>query len=98
MLAALNPFLTQYAQETRMYALVVLLGLVATSCFLCAFAVPSRRAPDRRWAAGLAVSLTAIIYTHNWALFFAAALVAAFAVLVVLAPRGDASRCSSRAG
>ena len=88
-LAALNPFLTQYAQETRMYALVVLLGLLATSCFLCAFAVPEPARPDRRWAAGLAVSLIAIMYTHNWALFFTGALVVAFAVLVVLAPRHD---------
>ena len=29
LLAAVNPFLTQYAQEGRMYALVALLGLVA---------------------------------------------------------------------
>ena len=29
LLAATNPFLTHYAQETRMYALVVLLGLLA---------------------------------------------------------------------
>ena len=31
-LAALNPYLTQYAQETRMYSLVVLLSLLATCC------------------------------------------------------------------
>ena len=29
LLAATNPFLTQYAQETRMYALVALLGMLA---------------------------------------------------------------------
>src|SRR6476661_4524639 len=32
-LAATNPFLTQYAQEARMYALVALLGLVACATF-----------------------------------------------------------------
>src|SRR5215213_1251902 len=33
-LAATNPFLTHYAQETRMYALTVLLGLVASAAFV----------------------------------------------------------------
>ena len=33
LVAALNPFVTQYAQEGRMYALVILLGLVSTTCW-----------------------------------------------------------------
>ena len=51
-LAAANPFLTQYAQETRMYALMVLLGLVALVCWLRAFAAdPPEDGSVRRGAA-----------------------------------------------
>jgi len=67
-LAAVNPFLTLYAQEARMYALVALLALVACGLFGRAFAGSGRRLP---WAAGLAVVLALLLYTHNWALFFA---------------------------
>ena len=45
LLAAFNPFLTQYAQEARMYSLVALLGLVAVTCWLHAFT--HRRAAGR---------------------------------------------------
>jgi hypothetical protein len=68
-LTATTPFLTQYAQETRMYSLVVLLGIVAMGAFLAAF--PLRR--GRRWTIAFALTLTALMYTHNWALFFGAA-------------------------
>ena len=44
---ALNPFLTQYAQETRMYSLVALLALLATRVLPARVHV--RRAPARRW-------------------------------------------------
>ena len=37
LLAAVNPFLTDYAQEGRMYALVALLAMVALGCWLQAF-------------------------------------------------------------
>jgi hypothetical protein len=36
-LAAFNPFLVAYAQETRMYSLLSLLCLLATACFVLAF-------------------------------------------------------------
>jgi mannosyltransferase len=76
LLAATNPFLTQYAQETRMYALVVLLGTLACGAFARAYALtgtdaaPSRTA-RRRWALGFGVALAALFYTHGWSLFFA---------------------------
>ncbi len=78
LLAATNPFLTQYAQETRMYALVALLGVLACGAFgrafLLAGAEPAQpRGTSRRWAAAFAVALAALMYTHNWALFFALA-------------------------
>ena len=37
-LCAVNPFLTAYAQETRMYALMLVLSLLATAAFLHVFA------------------------------------------------------------
>jgi hypothetical protein len=84
-LAALNPWLTTYAQETRMYSLAALLGWIAMTCFLRAFAVPgpedTERVP-RGWLAGFAVSLAAMMYTHNWALFFAAALGVTWLLLI----------------
>ncbi len=67
-LAATNPFLTQYAQEGRMYALVAFLALVASAAFGRAFAWERRG-----WAVAYAVVLAAMLYTHNWALFFGAA-------------------------
>ena len=67
-LAATNPFITQYAQETRMYSLVVLLGLLTCGAFLRAFVY--ERAG---WRLPFGALLAAMLYTHNWALFFAAA-------------------------
>ena len=67
-LAATNPFLTQYAQEGRMYALLALLSLLASAAFARAFA-----RGRRGWAIAYAVVLAAMLYTHNWALFFGAA-------------------------
>jgi hypothetical protein len=73
-IAAFNPFLNYYAQETRMYALVVALSMAVTACFCLAF-VSGRR----RWLWGFAVSGAALAYSHNWGLFLlvgtAAALV-----------------------
>jgi mannosyltransferase len=72
LVAAVNPYVTQYAQEGRMYALVMLLGLISTTCWLLAFAADSERV-RRRPAIGFAVAFAAMLYTHNWALFFGAA-------------------------
>jgi hypothetical protein len=85
-IAALDPFLTQYAQEARMYALAAVLTLLATTCFARAYALdaPSQRA-RRPWLAGFSVSVAVALYTHNWALFFTAACAAAWLVLYVLA-------------
>ncbi len=46
-LMAFNPFLAQYAQEARMYSLVALLAIPATTCFIRAYALdaPSRDGP-----------------------------------------------------
>jgi mannosyltransferase len=76
-LAALNPFLTIYAQETRMYALVILLSIVGTAAFVHAFVF--RR---RRYVVLFATVLLVMVYTHYWALFFAAGALAALVLVV----------------
>ena len=72
LLAAINPFLTYYSQETRMYALVALLSTVVTATFVVTF-VQGRRA----WLPVFSVSLALIAYAHNWGLFLAVGTVAA---------------------
>ena len=76
LLVATNPFLTQYAQETRMYALLILLGVLACGCFARAFVFTGTDEDPGAPPAGagrsrFAVVLAAMLYTHNWALFFA---------------------------
>lgn len=75
-LAAVNPFLTIYAQETRMYSLMAFLSIVATAAFLHAFVF--RR---RRYVPVFAALLAVMLYTHNWTLFYAAAALIALALI-----------------
>jgi hypothetical protein len=77
LLAAMNPFLTYYAQETRMYALVALLSVVVTGAFVLAF-VQRRRA----WLPVFALALVLLMYSHNWGLFLAVGTGAAFLALL----------------
>ena len=94
-LAAFNPFLAQYAQEARMYSLVALLAIPATTCFIA----PTRstaRGSRRPWIAGFALSVAAALYTHNWPIFFTIAAAVAWALLWLLAERrGGASCCAT---
>jgi mannosyltransferase len=83
LLAALNPFLTYYAQETRMYALVALLSVAVSGTFVLAF-VQRRRA----WLPAFALSLALLMYTHNWGLFLAIGTGAALLALLA----GDPER------
>ncbi|MDQ3866636.1 MAG: glycosyltransferase family 39 protein [Actinomycetota bacterium] len=77
LLAALHPFITVYAQETRMYSLVILLSILATAAFAHAFVF--RR---RRYVPVFALLLALMLYTHNWALFFTLGALAALALCV----------------
>ena len=86
-LAALNPYLSQYAQETRMYSLVALLSLLATSLYLRAYTVDER--PARRWPVLFGLTLAAALYTHNWALFLGMSMFVAWLGLLYLAPAAD---------
>jgi mannosyltransferase len=71
--AAGCPFLTYYAQESRMYTLVALLSLLAAASFGLAF-LHGRR----RHVALLGVWLALLLYTHSWALFLVAAMALAW--------------------
>lgn len=84
-LMAFNPFLSQYAQEARMYAMVALLAIPVTVCFLRAYALDT--SSRRPWVIGFAVSEAVALYTHNWPIFFGAAAGAAWLVLFALAER-----------
>ena len=80
-LAAGAPYLTAYAQETRMYALVALLSLILATAFLEVYV--RRR---RRYLPVFSASLAASLYSHNWALFLAAMTVVAFGLCLREAP------------
>src|SRR3954453_15211263 len=74
--AAGSPFLTYYAQETRMYSLVVLLSILASASFVLAFV-----RGERRHVAWLGVWLALLLYTHTWGRFLAAAMGGAWLVM-----------------
>jgi mannosyltransferase len=71
-LFAFSSFLTEYGQETRMYALMALLGLIATAAYLHAFVF--RR---RKYLVLFALAQAAMLYTHAWGIFFGAGAVVA---------------------
>jgi mannosyltransferase len=71
-LCALSTFLTAYAQETRMYELMGLLGILETAAFIHAFVY--RR---RRYLILFAICEALMLYTHAWGIFFAAGSVVA---------------------
>jgi hypothetical protein len=75
-LFAFNAFITVYGQETRMYSLMVLLGLLASAGFLHGFVY--RR---RGYLVLFAVAQALMLYTHSWGLFFGAG--SAVTVLIV---------------
>lgn len=66
-IAALIPFLSYYAQETRMYALVVALSLTTAGAYALVYLQDRRR-----WMALFVLAGTALAYTHNWGLFLLA--------------------------
>jgi len=86
-LAAINPFLTFYAQETRMYSLMALLGIVTTAAFLHGFA-----GRDRRYLPVFAGALVITLYTHNWGIFVGGGSVVALGALWRWSDTGDGRR------
>lgn len=90
-LCALNPFLTSYGEEARMYALMALLALLATAFFLHGFVYRN----GRRYVVLFGVTQTLMLYTHNWAIFFG---VGAFLALALLWWHSDERRALVRDG
>jgi hypothetical protein len=81
-ICALNPFLTSYGEEARMYSLMALLALFATACFLHGFVY--RR--GRKWIVLFGVFQALMLYTHNWGIFYG---LGAFAAALLLLWRSD---------
>jgi len=67
-LFSFSPFHIYYAQEARMYSLLVLLTVLATYCCIRAFASDAKR-----WWFAFVVLTVAAIYTHYYALLVLAA-------------------------
>ena len=74
--AAVCPFLTYYAQETRMYSLVMVLSLLAAASFVLAF-LHGRR----EHLALLGAWLVLLLYTHSWGVFLVAGMAVAWVAL-----------------
>jgi hypothetical protein len=70
-LVALDPYLTYYAQETRMYTMEAFFSILVAWAYVNGILRGSRA-----WSVALALSLAALLYTHNWALFVCAGLAA----------------------
>ncbi|HWC12006.1 MAG TPA: glycosyltransferase family 39 protein, partial [Acidimicrobiales bacterium] len=86
-LAAVSPFLAFYANETRMYSMVVFLTTLLTASFVHAFVY--RR---RRYVLLFSASLVLLMYTHNWALFLAFGAALALVPCAVFAADHDRRR------
>lgn len=71
-MAAFNPFLTVYAQETRMYSLMVVLSLLTSAAFIHIYVYR-----HRKYLPLFAVLLAAILYTHSWGIFVTAGILVA---------------------
>jgi hypothetical protein len=80
-LFAFSPFLTEYAGETRMYELMGLFGLIATTAFIHAFIY--RR---RKWLIVFAVCEALMLYTHAWGIFYGIGAAAALIPIVRASP------------
>ena len=82
LLFALNPFLTAYSQETRMYTLMTLLGLLATAGFINGFIYGRRK-----YLILFTICQALMLYTHAWGIFFGVG--AALALIPVWAVSDD---------
>jgi mannosyltransferase len=71
-LAAMDPFLTYYAQETRMYELEAMLSVVVAWSY-----VEGVLRARRAWLPVFVVSTALLAYSHNWGLFLCVGLAAA---------------------
>ena len=77
LVAALDPFLTYYAQETRMYELEAFVSLFVAWSYVEAII-----RGKHLWVPVLVVSVALLNYTHNWGLFMCVGLAAATLAVV----------------
>ena len=89
--AAVSPYAIQTDTDARMYPLYTALLAFATWFFLRTLTAPTRPAP---WA-GFVACLTAALYTHNYALFFAASFAAAHGLVICLGGKVPARRAAA---
>jgi mannosyltransferase len=80
-LMALDPYVGLYADETRMYSLLLLLALLVCGAFLRAFVL--RR---RVHVATFAVLVALALYAHAWGAFLVVAAGLAWVALLVVGP------------
>ena len=80
-LMALDPFVGLYADETRMYSLLLLIALLVCGAFLRAFVL--RR---RAHLASFAILLALALYVHPWGAFLVAAAGLAWLALLAVGP------------
>jgi len=74
-LAAFDPYLAYYAQETRMYTMAAFISLVVAYAY-----VQGILRGSRAWSVVLVVATDLLLYTHNWGLFLCAGLAVATAL------------------
>jgi hypothetical protein len=91
LVVAVSPYAIRYSTETRMYSLVMVLGLAA---WLLGW--DALRAPTAPRLAGLALLTGALLWTHYWAMWFLAAATVLLVGRLVLARR-DGRRDEVRA-
>ena len=71
-ITALDPFLTYYAQETRMYELEALLSVVVAWSY-----VEGILRAKRAWVPVFVIATALLAYSHNWGLFLCVGLAGA---------------------
>jgi mannosyltransferase len=76
LLAALDPYLTYYGQETRMYSVEALLSLVVVLAY-----VNGILRARTGWTVAFVVTTALMVYVHNWALFLCVGLFVATALV-----------------
>jgi hypothetical protein len=89
-LGAVNPFLTVYAQETRMYSLMVVLSMVLTAAFVHVYVYR-----HRKYLPLFGVVVALMLYTHSWGLFVTFGALVAFGACYL---RSDERRELARDG
>ncbi|MGH2842169.1 MAG: glycosyltransferase family 39 protein [Solirubrobacteraceae bacterium] len=82
-LFAFNGFLDYYSVETRMYTLMALLALLATTGFINGFLY--RR---RRYVVLFALAQAAMFYTHAWSVYFAGGSFLSLVILWLISGEG----------